>query len=223
MRANESVSGEGEGGGPQAGLRLRLSIPGATVSCTPRRCCVSVLQRARHSCVSRARTHTHAYACTQVERHIRGFTWPCTHALARHTYTRGIVERCAYVHEARARVPRSTHLFLSVRDTRRYLATEATATVRRHACVYRNQPAFRRYTARVTRGAILSSLRRRGRREREETSSGISSGISYESSSIAGLRDIGIVIEEDRGPSDETRFWIYSAKWISFDRTELVR
>lgn len=117
MRANESVSGEGEGGGPQAGLRLRLSIPGATVSCTPRRCCVSVLQRARHSCVSRARTHTHAYACTQVERHIRGFTWPCTHALARHTYTRGIVERCAYVHEARARVPRSTHLFLSVRDT----------------------------------------------------------------------------------------------------------
>lgn len=147
MRANESVSGEGEGGGPQAGLRLRLSIPGATVSCTPRRCCVSVLQRARHSCVSRARTHTHAYACTQVERHIRGFTWPCTHALARHTYTRGIVERCAYVHEARARVPRSTHLFLSVRDTRRYLATEATATVRRHACVYRNQPAFRRYTA----------------------------------------------------------------------------
>lgn len=167
MRANESVSGEGEGGGPQAGLRLRLSIPGATVSCTPRRCCVSVLQRARHSCVSRARTHTHAYACTQVERHIRGFTWPCTHALARHTYTRGIVERCAYVHEARARVPRSTHLFLSVRDTRRYLATEATATVRRHACVYRNQPAFRRYTARVTRGAIPSSLRRRGRRERE--------------------------------------------------------
>lgn len=95
---------------------------------------------------ARAHTHTHAYACTQVERHIRGFTWPCTHALARHTYTRGIVERCAYVHEARARVPRSTHLFLSVRDTRRYLATEATATVRRHACVYRNQPAFRSYS-----------------------------------------------------------------------------
>lgn len=63
----------------------------------------------------------------------------------------------------------------------------------------------------------------REKREREETSSGISSGISYESSSIAGLRDIGIVIEEDRGPSDETRFWIYSVKWISFDRTELVR
>lgn len=143
MRANERVSGEGEGGGPQAGLRLRLSIPGATVSCTPRRCCVSVLQRARHSCVSRARAHIHTY--TQVE---GGFTWPCTHALATHTYTRGIVERCAYVHEARARVPRSTHLFLSssVRDTRRYLATEATATVRRHARVYRNHPAFRRYS-----------------------------------------------------------------------------
>lgn len=171
MRANERVSGEGEGGGPQAGLRLRLSIPGATVSCTPRRCCVSVLQRARHSCVSRARAHIHTY--TQVE---GGFTWPCTHALATHTYTRGIVERCAYVHEARARVPRSTHLFLSssVRDTRRYLATEATATVRRHARVYRNHPAFRRYSvysASCDSSAIPFLLlweRRKRERERDQ-------------------------------------------------------
>lgn len=171
MRANERVSGEGEGGGPQAGLRLRLSIPGATVSCTPRRCCVSVLQRARHSCVSRARAHIHTY--TQVE---GGFTWPCTHALATHTYTRRIVERCAYVHEARARVPRSTHLFLSssVRDTRRYLATEATATVRRHARVYRNHPAFRRYSvhsASCDSSAIPFLLlweRRKRERERDQ-------------------------------------------------------
>lgn len=173
MRANERVSGEGEGGGPQAGLRLRLSIPGATVSCTPRRCCVSVLQRARHSCVSRARAHIHTYTYTQVE---GGFTWPCTHALATHTYTRGIVERCAYVHEARARVPRSTHLFLSssVRDTRRYLATEATATVRRHARVYRNHPAFRRYSvhsASCDSSAIPFLLlweRRKRERERDQ-------------------------------------------------------
>lgn len=166
MRANERVSGEGEGGGPQAGLRLRLSIPGATVSCTPRRCCVSVLQRARHSCVSRARAHIHTY--TQVE---GGFTWPCTHALATHTYTRGIVERCAYVHEARARVPRSTHLFLSssVRDTRRYLATEATATVRRHARVYRNHPAFRRYSVHSAScdSSAIPFLLLWGRRKRE--------------------------------------------------------
>lgn len=185
MRANERVSGEGEGGGPQAGLRLRLSIPGATVSCTPRRCCVSVLQRARHSCVSRARAHIHTYTYTYTYTQVEGgFTWPCTHALATHTYTRRIVERCAYVHEARARVPRSTHLFLSssVRDTRRYLATEATATVRRHARVYRNHPAFRRYSvysASCDSSAIPSSSFGGEEREKErEIRSEISSGIS---------------------------------------------
>ena len=135
--------------------------------------CLPVLTVLSLCFLSWSHIHTYTYTYTQVE---GGFTWPCTHALATHTYTRGIVERCAYVHEARARVPRSTHLFLSssVRDTRRYLATEATATVRRHARVYRNHPAFRRYSvhsASCDSSAIPFLLlweRRKRERERDQ-------------------------------------------------------
>lgn len=179
------MSGEGEGGGPQAGLRLRLSIPGATVSCTPRRCCVSVLQRARHSCVSRPHAHTHTHthvhaASTYVDLYV------AVHARLGHAHVHTRVERLrAYVHEARARVPRSTHLFLcSVRDTRRYLATEATATVRRHARVYRNHPAFRRVLLRGAscRAAISSPFGGKGERGREREKFRVD-----ESSSITGF------------------------------------
>jgi len=57
-----------EGGGPQAGPRPPLSIPGATESCIPRSLLRSVLQRARTIQCRSARahihdihTHTHAY------------------------------------------------------------------------------------------------------------------------------------------------------------------
>lgn len=139
---------EGEGGGPQAGLRLRLSIPGATVSCTPRRCCVSVLQRARHSRNTHTSTRTrdskpYTYLHGYVLRGRARTPGPPTHLQNRgkvRVRARGR-RACATVHTPVPSVER--HADISRRET--------TATVRRRACLSRPS---RGYIASTAKGEI---------------------------------------------------------------------